>query len=95
VLAEDGGELGEKWDFADGGARLRWDAVRGDAAAAARKLVTDVDDAGGEVDVVPAEREHLGEAHARVHAGEEQRLIPPRARGEEACELCAGEDALV
>jgi hypothetical protein len=70
VLAEDGGELGEEGDLADGGARLRWDAVRRDAAAAARELVADVDDAGGEVDVVPGEAEHLRQTHTRIRPGE-------------------------
>jgi hypothetical protein len=77
VLTENRCELGEERDLTDGGARLRWDAVRRHTAAATRELVTDVDDAGSEVDVVPAEPEHLGEAHAGVRAGEEQRPIPP------------------
>ena len=63
VLAENRGELGEKRDLADGGARLWLDAVRGDATAAARELA-DVDDAGDEVDVGPAQAQHLGEPHA-------------------------------
>jgi hypothetical protein len=95
VLAEDGGELGEERDLADGGARLRWDAVRRDAATAARELVADVDDAGGEVDVVPGEAEHLGQAHTRIRPGEEQRSVAGRAGGEETSELVLGEDALI
>jgi hypothetical protein len=51
VLAEDRGELGEERDLPDGRARLRRDAVRRDTAAAARELVMNVDDGGGEVDV--------------------------------------------
>ena len=70
MLTENGGELGEERDLPDRGARLGWDPARRDAAAAARELVANVDDAGGEVDVVPAQPEHLGEAHARVRAGE-------------------------
>jgi len=66
VVTENRGELGEKRDLTDGGARLRRDPVRRYASAAARELMTHVKDAGGEIDVVPAEPEHLGEAHARV-----------------------------
>ncbi len=95
VLAQHRGELGEERDLADGGARLRWDAVRRDAAAAARELVPNVDDASVEVDVVPAQSEYLGEPHARVRPGEEQRPIPVRTGGEESGELGLGEDALV
>ena len=69
--------------------------MRRDAAAAARELVADVDDAGGEVDVVPAEREHFGEAHAGVRPGEKQRLVSARAGGEKTSELGLGEDALI
>ena len=65
VLAEHRGELGEERDLADGGARLRWDTVRRHAAAAARELVTNVDDAGGEVDVDPAQRRALRRAASR------------------------------
>jgi hypothetical protein len=76
-------------------ARLGWDPVRRDAAAAPRKLVADVDDAAGEVDVVPAEAEYFREPHACVRAGDEQRPVSARAGGEEPGELRAGEDALL
>ena len=66
-----------------------------DAAAAARELVTNVNDAGGEVDVVPAETEHLREAHTCVDTGGEQWPIAPRRGREQSRELCLGEDALV
>src|SRR6266403_1045677 len=49
--------------------------ARRSSAAAARELVTNVDDAGGEVDVIPAEREQLGETHARERPGEKQRPV--------------------
>jgi hypothetical protein len=87
VVTENRGELGQERDLPDGGPRLRWDPVRWHAAAAARELVADVDDAGGEVDVVPAEPEHLGEPHARVRPGEEQRSIAARAGCKETSEL--------
>ena len=95
VLTENGGELGEEGDLTDGGARLGWDPVWRDTTAAARKLMADVDDAGREVDVRPAQPEHLGEAHPRVCPGEKQRPISARASGEETDELPRGEDALV
>jgi hypothetical protein len=59
VLTEHRGELGERRDLAGGGARLGRDPVRGHAAAATPELMPNVNDAGGEVDVVPAEPEHL------------------------------------
>jgi hypothetical protein len=95
VLTENGGELGEERDLPPGGARLRRDPVRRHAAAATCELMADVDDAGGEVDVVPAEAEHLGEPHARVRAGEKQRPISPWTGGEESDEFFLREDALV
>jgi hypothetical protein len=95
VLAENRGELGEERDLSDGGARLWWDAVRWHAAAATCELVSDVNDAGGEVDVLPAQAQHLGEPHARVRARDEQRPIVTWTGGEESRELCAGEDALI
>jgi hypothetical protein len=61
--------------------------VRRDAAAAARELVMNPDDAGGEVDVSPAEREQLGETHARERPREKQRLVPAGASGEKSGEL--------
>jgi hypothetical protein len=73
VLAENRGELGKERDLADRRARLRGDSVRRDAAAAAREQMANVHDAGGEVHVVPAEAEHLGEAHARERPREKQR----------------------
>jgi len=54
------------------------DAV-GRAAVAARELMADMDHAGGEIEVVPLEREHLGEAHPGVGTGREQRSVSPRA----------------
>ncbi len=95
MFAEDRGELGEERNLADGGARLGWDAVRRYAAAAARELVTHVDEADGEVDVVPGQPEHFGEPHAGVRAGEEQWAIPARTGGEQVSELRLAEDALV
>ena len=95
VLTENRGELGEERDLPDRGARLWWDPVRRQAATATRELMTNVNDAGREIDVVPAQPEHLGEAHTRIRPREKQRLIPPRAGGEETGELCLGEDALV
>jgi hypothetical protein len=95
VVAEDRSELGEEGDLADGGARLRRDPMRRDAAAAACELVANVHDTGGEVDVLPAQPEHLRQAHARIGAGEKQRPIPARTSSKEPGELCACEDALV
>jgi hypothetical protein len=95
VLTENRGQLGEKQDLPYGGARLRRDPVRRDAAAAARKLMTNAYNAGDEVDVLPTQPEHLGEAHAGVRGGEKQRPIPARASSKESRELGAGEDALV
>jgi len=69
--------------------------VRRDATPPACELMADVNDAGGEVNVVPAEAEHLGEPHACVGAGEEQRPVSSRASGEEPGELRLREDALV
>ena len=45
--------------------------------------------------LVPGEAEHFGEPQAGVCAGEEQRPVAGWAGGEEAGELCPGEDALV
>jgi hypothetical protein len=87
VVPENRGELGEERDLPDGGARLRRDAVRRDAAAAACELVMNVDDAGGEVDVTPAEREHLGETHARERPREKQRPVSAGASGEKSGEF--------
>ena len=95
MLAQNRGELGEERDLADGGARLGCDAVRRRAAAAPGELMADVDDAGGEVDVVPAEAEYFREPHACVGAGDEQRPVSARAGSEETSEFCAGEDALL
>jgi hypothetical protein len=53
VLPENRGELGEEGDLADRGARLRRDAVWRHSVTATREVVAHVDDAGGEVDVVP------------------------------------------
>jgi hypothetical protein len=87
VLAQNRGELGEERDLADGRARLRWDPVRRDTAAAARQLVTNVDDAGGEVDVVPGQCEDFGETHTGVGAGREQRPVAARTGGKQSHEL--------
>ncbi len=95
VLAEHRRELREERDLPDGGARLRRDPMRRHAAAAARELMANMHNAGDEVDVLPAQSEHLGETHARVRAGQKQRPIAARARGEETGELRRGEDALV
>ena len=95
VLTENGGELGEKRNLANGSARLRRDPVRRHPAAAPRKLMTNVNDAGNEVDVLPAQPEHFRETHTRVRAGEKQRPIPARTSSKEPGELCAGEDTLV
>jgi hypothetical protein len=57
--------------------------------------MANTDDAGDEVDICPAQREHLGEAHARVRTGEKERPIPARAGDKKPCEFWAGEDALV
>jgi hypothetical protein len=95
VLAENRGELGKERDLADRRARLRGDSVRRDAAAGARELMANVHDAGGEVDVIPAEREHLGEAHARERPREKQRPVSARASGEKSGEFWLGEDALI
>lgn len=93
-IDRDLGQVGEvarriaaRRNLADGGARLRCDAMWRDAAAAARELVTNVNDAAGEVDVVPAETEHLREAYTRVGAGDEQRPEAPRTSGEKPGEL--------
>jgi len=95
VLTENGGKLGEKRDLPDGGARLRRDTVRRHAAAAARELMANANDGSRKVDVVPAEREHFGEPHARVRPGEEQRSVAAGAGGEKLGELRRGKDALV
>jgi hypothetical protein len=57
--------------------------------------MTNVNHARGEIDILPAQPEHLGEPHTRVRAGEEQRPISLWTGGEESSELCLGEDALV
>jgi hypothetical protein len=57
--------------------------------------MTNVNDAGGEVDVLPAQPEYLREAHTRVRPGEKQRPIPARTSSKEPGELRAGEDTLV
>ncbi len=90
VLAENRCELGEERYLTDGGACLGWDAVRRHAAAATRELVANVNDGGGEVDVVPAQPEHLGESHARVRPCDEQRPISPRTGREKSAEFCLG-----
>jgi hypothetical protein len=95
VSTENRGELGEERDLADGRSCLRWDAVRWHAAATACELVTNMDDAAGEVHVVPAQPEQLREPHTRVGAGHEQRSISVRAGGEEANELLLREHALL
>ena len=95
VLAQHRCELGEERDLARRRARLRRDAVGSYAAAAACELVAHVDDAGGEVDVAPAQGEHLGEAHAGVGAGEKERPVATRTGGEETDEFGAGEDTLL
>lgn len=83
VRAQHRCELGEERDLAYGRARLRGDAMGRNAAAAARELVAHANDAGGEVDVAPAQREHLGEAHAGVRAGEKKWPVSVRTGGEE------------
>jgi hypothetical protein len=95
VVPENRGELGKERDLADGGAGLRWDTARWGAAAAAPELVANVDDAGGEVDVVPAQPEHLGEPHACERPREKERPVPAGACGEKSGELCLGKDALI
>jgi hypothetical protein len=95
VFAQNRSKLGEERNLSNRRARLRRDPVRRHPSAAARELVAHVNHAGGEVDVAPAQREHLREAHPGVCAGREQRPIPLRTCCEESSELCAGEDALV
>jgi hypothetical protein len=68
--------------------------VCGPAGAGASELVADVDHGGGEVDVGPAEREYLGEAHAGVDGGCEQRPVADRAAGEQPAKLVLGEYSL-
>lgn len=94
VLPKHRGELGEKRDLPHGRTCLRRDAVGRYAAAAARELVANADDSGVEVEVLPAQPEHLGEAHARVCPGEKQRPIAARAGREQPGELRRSEDAL-
>jgi hypothetical protein len=95
VRAQDGGQLGEKRDRAQRGRGLRWHAAGWQAAPSARELVADMNDAGGEVDFVPTQREHLGEAHAGVEAGCEERPVAAWTGGEEANELGTGESSLL
>ena len=54
----------------------------GNAAAAARELGADVDDAASEIDVVPSEREDLRKPHPRIDSGRKQRSIVRTTRGE-------------
>jgi hypothetical protein len=87
VLAQDHGELGEEGDLANRRARLRRDAPRRNAKAAARKLMSHADHPAGEVNVLPAEREQLGETHPRERPCKEERPVAARTRGEESDEL--------
>ena len=87
VVAQDRSELGDERDLTDGGAGLRRDPLRGDAAAAAVELVADVDDAGGEVDFAPAEREELREPHPGPDRGCQERSVADRRRLEQPGEL--------
>jgi len=95
VLTQNHGELGEERDLSDRGARLWRDPVRRHAATATRELVANVNHASGEIDVVPAQPEHLREAHACIRPREKQRPIPAGAGGKETGEFCLGEHALV
>src|SRR5947207_15424509 len=69
--------------------------MRGPAGAGARELVADVDHTSAEVDVCPAEREHLGEAHAGVDGGREQRPVADWAGGEQPPKLILGQYSLL
>lgn len=65
-----------------------------DAAAAACELMADVNHAGGEVDVPPAQSEHLGETHTGVGAGEKERPVPARTGSKETGEFSPRQDPL-
>ena len=95
VLAQDRRELGEEGDLANGRACLRRYPARRDAFTAAGKLMSNPDHPGGEVDILPAEREQFGEPHPRERPRQEERPIAARAGGEESGELRSCEDALV
>jgi hypothetical protein len=64
VCAKQAGELDDERDVADRGGGLRRDPPGWAAAVGARELRAHVDHAGGEVDVVPDEAEHLRDAQA-------------------------------
>ena len=93
MAPQDGSKLREEREIAHGGAGLRRHPARRPAAPAARELVADVDHPSGEVDVIPAQAEHLGEPHARVGAGRKQRPVADGARREQASELGLTEHA--
>jgi hypothetical protein len=95
VCSQHGGELWEERDLALRGGRLRRHPVRSHAAAAARELMANVDHRGGEIDVMPAQREQLGEAQAGEGSGGEQGPVPLRAGAEQASELALAEHALL
>ena len=64
------------------------------AAVGARELGAHVDHAGREVDVVPDEAEHLGDAQAGVEDGRDHQPVARRAGAEQPLDLGAAEHAL-
>jgi hypothetical protein len=60
----------------------------------ARELGAHVNHAGCEVEIVPDEAEHLGDAEAGVEDGRQHQPISGRAGREQALDLRAAEDAL-
>ncbi len=69
-------------------------APRRRAAVGSRELRTHVDDAGGEVDVVPYEAEHLGDPQAGVEHGRDHQPVAWRAERQQPLDLRAAEHAL-
>jgi hypothetical protein len=94
LAGEDGRELRGEGDLADGGARLGRHPAGGGSEVRPREVGADADEAGLGVNVGPGEGEQLGEAHAGVERGRQQRPVAGEAGAQELCDLCLAEDAL-
>jgi hypothetical protein len=88
------GELGDELDVAHRGGGFGRDAPGGRAAVRARELGAHMDHTGREVDVVPHQAEHLGDAQAGVEDGRDHEPVAGRADPEQALDLGAAEHAL-
>jgi hypothetical protein len=87
VRSEHRRELGQRRNLTQRSARLRRHSAGWYAAPAAGELVANVDDARCEVDVTPAEREQLRQAHAGEDRGGEERPVALRACRDQAHEF--------